>query len=45
MELVLLAAGVAALTAYAHRHPAPSYAPLDTYTGWLVRRQKPSLHR
>ena len=45
MELVLLAAGVAVLTGYAHQHPAPSSTPLDTYTGWLVRRQKPSLHR
>jgi hypothetical protein len=45
MELVLVATGVAALAAYAHQHPARSFAPLDPYTGWLVKRQKPSLHR
>ena len=45
MELVLLAVAGAALATYAHQHPARSSAPLDAYTGWLLRRQKPSLHR
>ncbi len=45
MTLVLLAAAAAALAAYAHQHPANSFGPLDPYTGWLLRQQKPSLHR
>jgi hypothetical protein len=45
MELVLLAAAAAALAVFAHQHPARSVGPLDDYTAWLVRQQKPSLHR
>lgn len=45
MELVLLAAGAVALGIHAHRHPARSAGPLDPYTAWLIRQQKPALHR
>ncbi len=44
MELVLAAAAAVALSAYARLHPVAS-GPLDTYTTWLLRQQKPALHR
>ena len=45
MELVLITATAVVLGAYAHANPARATGPLDTYTSWLLRQQKPSLHR
>jgi hypothetical protein len=45
MELVLLVAAATALALYAHQHPPRSGGPLDPYTAWLIRQQKPALHR
>ena len=45
MELVLLAAAAVALGLYAHRHQPPALGPLDAYSSWLLRQQKPALHR
>ena len=45
MELVLIAAAAAALAVYARQHPVRSAGPLDPYTAWLLRQQKPALHR
>jgi hypothetical protein len=44
MELVLLAAA-AALGIHVYRNPLRSAGPLDPYTAWLLRQQKPALHR
>ena len=45
MELVLLVAAALAVGAYARQHPVPAAGPLDSYTHWLIRQQKPALHR
>ena len=45
MELVLLAAAAVALGIHVHRNPVRQAGPLDTYTAWLLRQQKPALHR
>ena len=45
MELVLVAAAAAALGTLAHQKPLRSVGPLDPYTAWLLRQQKPALHR
>jgi hypothetical protein len=45
MELVILAAAAVALGVHVHRNPVRSAGPVDAYTAWLVRQQKPALHR
>ena len=45
MELVILAAAAVALAVHVHRNPVRSVGPHDIYTAWLVRQQKPALHR
>ena len=45
MELALFAAAAVVLTVEARRHPARPTAPADSYTAWLLRQQKPALHR
>lgn len=45
MEIILLAATAAAVALYAQQHPPRLAGPLDPYTAWLIRQQKPALHR
>ena len=45
MELVLVAVAAAALAAVAHANPPRPVGPADAYTAWLIRQQKPALHR
>ena len=45
MELVILAAAAVALGTYAHKNPPHPVGSLDVYTAWLLRQQKPALHR
>ena len=48
MELVLIAVIVlaaVALAVYAHHNPPRWIGPVDAYTAWLLRQQKPALHR
>jgi len=45
MQLVLLAVAAVVLGTYAHQNPARSAGPLDPYTAWMIRQQKPALHR
>ncbi|WP_162529635.1 hypothetical protein [Nocardioides caldifontis] len=45
MELVILAAAAVALGIHAYRNPVRANGPVDAYTAWLLRQQKPALHR
>ena len=46
MEIVLFAAGaLAALSGFAHHNPPRSSGAVDPYTAWLLRHEKPALHR
>ena len=44
MELVLIAVAAVALGVVSHR-TARTPGPLDDYSSWFIRQEKPALHR
>jgi len=45
MELVILAAAAVARGIQVRKNPPHPVGSVDAYTAWLVRQQKPALHR
>jgi hypothetical protein len=45
MELAILAAAAVALGIHVRKNPPHPVGPVDVYTAWLLRQQKPALHR